>query len=44
MESFFQRIGTIVVATWGIAIIALLAYILKYLDGIARFLIYLSGM
>ena len=44
METFFQRIGTLIVAAWGLSIVGLLFYILKYLSGIANFLIYMSGM
>ena len=44
METFFQRIGTLATIAWGLGIIYLLFYILKYLNGIASFLVHMAGM
>ena len=44
MNTFFQRIGTLTVLAWGLGIIGLLYYILKYLNGIYNFLVYMAGM
>tara|TARA_Y100000310_G_scaffold70124_1_gene65667 strand:+ start:7563 stop:7694 length:132 start_codon:yes stop_codon:yes gene_type:complete len=43
MDSFFQRIGALLVVAWAAGIIGFLYYILKYLIGIAQFLVYLAG-
>jgi len=43
MDDFFQRIGGMVALAWGLAIIVFLYYILKYLMGIASFLVYMAG-
>ena len=44
METFFQRVGTLAAMAWGMGIIYLLYYILKYLNGIASFLVHMAGM
>ena len=44
MSTFFQRIGTLTVLAWGLGIIGLLFYILKYLNGIFNFLVHMAGM
>jgi|7_EtaG_2_1085326.scaffolds.fasta_scaffold07887_3 hypothetical protein len=43
MDSFFQRIGVWIVFIWAAGMMAFLFFILKYLDGIARMLVYFAG-